>query len=135
MTTSNRVLPRLTDTNRAYWTGGADGRLHVQRCVSCRRWTDPPVERCPSCEGDLVAEPVAGTGTIFTFTVNHQPFHPDVPPPYVIAIVQLDEQDDLRIVGNIVDADLDALACGLPVAVDFEHSGDHFVPVFRVVAA
>ena len=26
-----------------------------------------------------------GRGTVFTFTVNHQPFNPEVPVPYVIA--------------------------------------------------
>lgn len=133
--TTPRILPRLTDTNRAYWTGGADGRLHLQRCVSCRRWVNPPVGRCPSCGGELVAEAVSGRGTIFTFTVNHQEFRPEVPPPYVIAILALEEQDDLRVVANIVDADPDELRCGLGVHVAFEQDGDYHVPVFRVAAA
>lgn len=133
--TTPRLLPRLTDANRAYWTGGADGRLHLQRCVSCRRWVNPPVDHCPSCGGELVAEPVSGRGTIFTFTVNHQEFRPEVPPPYVIAILALEEQDDLRVVANIVGADPDELRCGLGVQVAFEQDGDHHVPVFRVAAA
>ena len=82
----------------------------------------------------MVAEAVSGRGTVFTFTVNHHPFHPDVPPPYTIAIVELDEQPDLRVVANVVGCDPDAVTIGLPVAVDFEIQDDHAVPVFRPVA-
>ena len=129
--TAPRMLPPLTDLNRAYWTGGARGELLIQRCAACGRWLHPPAPTCPSCAGtELRFDPVSGNGTIFTFTVNHQPFHPDVPPPYVIAIVVLDEQDDLRLPTNIVDCDPDTLACGMAVRVGFEQHGDVFVPVF-----
>ena len=40
---------------------------------------------------------MSGAGTVFTFTVNGHPFNPAVPPPYVIAIVELVEQADLRL--------------------------------------
>ncbi|MGP0032657.1 MAG: Zn-ribbon domain-containing OB-fold protein [Acidimicrobiales bacterium] len=131
--TAPRILPPLTDLNRPFWTGGAKGELLVQRCTRCRRWTHPPAAQCSSCGGAPVVEPVRGTGTIFTFTVNHQPFHPDVPPPYVVAIVVLDEQDDLRIPTNIVHCDPSTLECGLPVCVVFEPHGEIFVPLFEPV--
>lgn len=125
-----RIIPPLTDVNRAFWTGGANGELLIQRCDSCGRWRHPPAERC-SCGGALIPQPVSGTGTVFTFTVNHQQYHPDVPPPYAIAIVVLDEQDDLRLPTNIVNTDLDALECGMRVRVAFEPHGEVFVPVFE----
>ena len=125
-----RILPPLTDVNRAFWTGGARGELLIQRCTACGRWTHPASDRC-RCGGPLEPTPVAGTGEIFTFTVNHQQFHPDVAPPYVIAIVVLDEQDDLRLPTNIVNADPDTLDCGTRVRVQFERHGDVFVPVFE----
>jgi len=59
--------------------------------------------------GALTASPVSGDATVFTYTVNMQPFHPDVAPPNVIAIVVLAEQDDLRMATNIVGAEHDAL--------------------------
>jgi len=127
-----RILPTLDDLNRAFWTGGANGELLIQRCAACRRWVHPPVNACPACEGALVAEAVSGHGTIFTFTVNEQQFHPDVAPPYVIAIVVLDEQDDLRLPTNIVNADSDTLQVGTPVRVLFEQHGEIFVPVFEL---
>jgi uncharacterized OB-fold protein len=77
---------------------------------------------------------VSGRGTVFTYTVNYQPFNPGVPVPYVIAIVELEEQDDLRIATNIVDCEPDSVYVGLPVEVRFEHQvvGDEsvYMPVF-----
>jgi uncharacterized OB-fold protein len=70
---------------------------------------------------------------VFTCTVNHHPFHPEVPPPYVIAIVELDEQADLRVVANVVGCEPDEVRIGMPVEVDFEPHGEHAVPVFRPV--
>jgi hypothetical protein len=126
-----RILPALTDLNTPFWTGGANGELLIQRCASCRLWVHPPVAQCPACAGTLRNEAVSGNGTIFTFTTNYQQFHPDVAPPYVIAIVELDEQADLRLPTNIVNADADSLTCGTPVRVLFECQEAVFVPVFE----
>ncbi|PRC44041.1 DNA-binding protein [Mycobacterium sp. ITM-2017-0098] len=87
----------------------------VPRCVSCSLWVSPPQADCPECGSDLVPQPVSGRGEIFTFTVNHHAFSPEVPVPYVIAIVVLDEQDDLRVVTNLVDCEPDSLQVGMRV--------------------
>ena len=68
---------------------------------------------------------------MFTFTENFQQFHREVPPPYVVALVELDEQVDLRIPTNIVNYDAATLQCGMPVRVLFEQNGDVFVPIFE----
>lgn len=127
-----RMLPKVDDHNRAFWTGGADGHLMVSRCTQCGVWVSPPAADCPDCGGALAAQPVSGRGTVFTYTVNYQPFNPVVPVPYVIAIVELDEQPGLRIASNIVDCEPDSVHIGLEVEVRFEcHDGDDvFVPVF-----
>jgi uncharacterized protein len=130
-----RMLPTIDDHSRAFWTGGADGQLLVSRCTRCELWVAPPAADCPDCCGALVARPVSGRGTVFTFTVNHQPFMPGVPLPYVIAIVQLEEQHDLRLAANIVDCEPDSVRIGLPVEVRFERQvvddESVYVPVFR----
>lgn len=131
-----RTLPVVDEVERPFWTGGDDGTLLVTRCRACRRWQHPPAAACASCGGPTAPEPVSGRGTIFTFTINRHAFNPQVPPPYVVALVELDEQPDLRLVTNIVGCDEpDELACGQPVAVAFERHGDRHVPVFRPVSA
>jgi uncharacterized protein len=129
-----RMLPPLDEHNRAFWTGGVDGQLKIAFCVQCDRWAGPPAADCPDCGGVLEGRPVSGRGSVFTYTVNHQPFNPAVPIPYVIAIVELEEQQDLRIATNIVDCEPDSVHVGLPVEVRFErHDADdesRYVPVF-----
>jgi uncharacterized OB-fold protein len=128
---ASRMLPELTDENRGFYTGGADGQLLIQRCATDGRWIHPPVAACPTCGGALHDEPVSGKGTIFTFTLNLQKFHPDHQPPNLVALVALDEQDDLRIITNIVGATVENLWCGMPVQVLFERHGEVFYPVFE----
>ncbi len=125
-----RILPARDDRNRPFWTGGAGGRLLVERCLACGRWQHPPTGRCEACGGDVEPTPVSGRGTVFTYTVNWQQYHPDVPPPYAIAVVELVEQADLRVVANVVGCEEPELRVGLPVEVAFEQHGEHHVPVF-----
>ncbi len=63
----------------------------------------------------MVARPVSGHGTVFTYTVNYHRYNPDVPTPYVIAIVELSEQPGLRVAANIVGCEPDSVVCGMPV--------------------
>lgn len=128
---SDRMAPAVTELNRAYWTGGADGKLLIQRCSGCGRWVHPPVGRCPACGGDLRPEPVSGRGTVFTFTVNRHPFNPAVPLPYVIALVELEEQPDLRVTTNIVNCPPDDVTVGMPVKVLFEEQDGLYIPLFE----
>lgn len=129
-----RIPPPVDDVNRPFWTSGPDGPLQIQFCASCDRWVFPATAACPGC-GDAPAwRPVSGDGTVFTFTVNRHQYHPEVPPPYVIAIVELVEQAGLRFTTNIVDCDPEAVAIGMPVRVTFEPAGDEaWAPVFRPV--
>jgi uncharacterized protein len=130
-----RMLPALDDHNRVYWTGGADGTLMIARCSNCSLWVHPPAADCPDCDGALAPQPVSGRGTVLTYTVNYQPFNPAVPVPYVIAIVELDEQPGLRVASNIVDCEPDSVHIGLAVEVRFERhdtdEGTVYVPVFH----
>ncbi len=126
----HRPLPYLDDLNREFWTGGADGRLHVQRCGTCGTWLHPPLPRCRSCGGhDLAYEPTSGSGTVHSYTVNHQQWIPGAD-AYAIVLVELDEQVGLRITSNLRDCDFEAIYIGMPVRVAFEQHGDVWLPQF-----
>jgi uncharacterized OB-fold protein len=128
-----RMLPAVTDETRDFWTGGGEGRLLIPRCTLCRRWVLPASSTCPECGGATGSEEVSGGATVMTWTVNAHPFHPDVPPPNLIAIVVLDEQDDLRLATNLIGCDEADLRSGLPVQVVFEDRGQAFYPLFTPV--
>jgi uncharacterized OB-fold protein len=126
-----RVLPRLDETNRHFWTGGEHGELRFLRCQRCGYWLHPPGPVCPAClGGDVEAEAVSGEATVHTYTVNHQPWYPGIDPPYVVAIVELPEQDGLRLTTNIVGCPATAVRIGMAVRVTFDRYDDVWLPLF-----
>jgi uncharacterized protein len=103
--------------------------LLIEHCGDCARGVHPPTGRCRACDGELVARPVSGRGTVFTYTVNYHPYNPEIPTPYVIALVELAEQSGLRVAANIVDCEPDSVNCGMPVDLQPE-KGSGGAPLF-----
>jgi uncharacterized OB-fold protein len=131
-TKTPRALPRITEMNRDFWCGGADGQLHILRCEACGTWIHPYAARCPKCRSDKISpQAVSGLAEVVGFTVNVQPWMPGVAVPYVVAIVQLPEQADLRLVTNLPRIPIGQVRIGLPVKVYFEAHGDIHLPLFE----
>ena len=129
-------VPQITDENGAFWTGGRDGELLIIRCTSCGYWIHPPTPRCPHCLSDAVEpQAVSGRGTVYSYTINRQAWFPGLEVPFVIAMVELDEQPGLRLMTNIVDCPTEEVEIGMPVEVAFVERGEAFIPVFHKVAA
>jgi uncharacterized protein len=134
------VLPRrpepfLDPIDEFFWTSGADGRLRILRCDSCGTYVHPAAPYCRACHGtELHPQVVSGRARVATFTVNHQPWILGSV-PYVIALVELHEQQGLYLTTNLVDVDGDDVEIGMEVAVVFEHSGDVWYPLFAPVGA
>jgi len=128
-----RTLPELTPATEWFWTSGADGRLRVQGCTACGSLVHPPVPICPVCRS-RVWEPtaVSGRGTIVGYTVNQHQWHPGFVPPYVIAVVALEEDPGVRLTTTIVGSDPTEVAIGQEVAVRFEHHDDVWLPLFEL---
>jgi hypothetical protein len=127
-----RVLPRVSDQNRHFWTGGAEGELRFLRCAACRTYVHPPAPVCPACLGRALApEPVSGRATVVTFTLNHHPWVPAPDHPYAIAIVELEEQPGLRLMTNVVNCAPESVRIGMPVKVLFDHRDDVWIPLFE----
>lgn len=128
-----RVQPALDDTNRFFWTSGADGRLRFLRCQACGYWLHPPIPRCPECGSrDVAPEAVSGRAEVFSYTVNHQPWDGS-PEPYAIILVTFPEQEGMRLTSNLVDCPLDEIRIGMPVEVVFEQHGEVYFPLFKPV--
>jgi uncharacterized OB-fold protein len=129
-------VPQITDDNAAFWTGGRQGELLITRCTRCGYYVHPPSPRCPECLSEAI-EPraVSGRGRVYTLTINRQPWVPGLEVPFVLAVVELDEQPGLRLVTNIVDCPPEDVEIGMPVEVTFAERGAVFIPVFRPVAS
>lgn len=130
-----RPLPLLTADNEFFWTSGQDGRLRFRRCRVCRSYQHPIGPVCRTCgSSELEPEAVSGKGVVVGFTVNHHQWSPAFPPPYVIAMVAIDEDPRVRLTTNLVDVDPDEVAVGQAVEVRFEHLEDVWLPVFTPVS-
>lgn len=129
-----RVLPAVTVDNEHFWTGGAVGELRFLRCDTCGYWIHPNQPRCPNCLSKELSVAVAsGRATVHTFTVNWQAWYPSLDPPYVVAIVELPEQDGLRLTTNIVGCAPDDVFIGMDVQVVFEDYDGVWLPFFEPV--
>jgi len=129
-----RVEPPLTERTRAYWTSGADGILRIARCAACGRFQHPPRPVCSRCRGRVLrSEPVTGRGVVWSWTVNRYEWQKDMPPPYVLAEVELVEQPGLRLLTDIVECTIDDVRIGMEVEVCFARAGEAFIPLFRPV--
>jgi hypothetical protein len=130
-----RVLPQLNAMNRHFWTGGERGELCLLRCRACKHWIHPPAPICPVClSREVGAEATSGRARVATFTVNHQPWIPGFEPPYVIAIVELEEQPGLRLTTNVVGCAPSEVRIGMPVRAVFEQHQEVWIPLFEPVA-
>jgi uncharacterized OB-fold protein len=122
-----------------FWEATADGHLAMCRCQHCGLWMMPPLERCRACAAPTAYEPVSGLGTVYSFIVQHHAaiagYTDDL--PYAVGLVELDEQEGLRLPTRFVDVDPTELACGMRVQVQLEElpGGDFVVPVFRPIVS
>lgn len=127
-----RKLPQLTPETEAFWTGGKNGVLLIQRCSHCGMYQHPPMPICSACRTEtVVPQAVSGKGTVRTYTVNHQVWMPGLEEPFVIAAIELDEQERLYVFSNVL-APPDAVRSGMRVRVTFEHLEDVWLPLFEL---
>ncbi len=100
-----RTVPVPDRDSAPYWAALADGRFTIQHCTDCGHWTWPARPLCSGCHGgNLQWEDSAGTGTVYSWVVTHQAYAPELVDlvPYTIALVRLDEQDDVLVPGRLV---------------------------------
>ncbi|HEY3830974.1 MAG TPA: OB-fold domain-containing protein [Acidimicrobiia bacterium] len=134
------LLPDLDDeTARPFWDACARHELVVQRCDDCGLLVHPPRPMCPRCRSLRRGwAPMSGRATVWSYVVTHPPLLPAYTDlaPYVVVIVQLDEDPTLRMVGNLVagegaainSVDPSTVQIGEPVRVVWEVVDDVTLP-------
>lgn len=129
---ATKPLPSVTPENRFFWQAGQDGVLRFQRCESCGRLRFPVAPVCPYCRSiDTVIADVSGSATVVASTINHQQWTPAMNPPYVVAVVSIDEDPEIRLTTNIVGIEPQQVHLGMRVRVAFELQKDVWLPLFE----
>jgi uncharacterized OB-fold protein len=108
------------------------------RCESCGFFVHYPEPVCPRCQSrQLLPAPVSGRGVIHSYTITHHQgapgFQDEV--PFVVALVELEEQVGLRVIANIRGCSPSDVRIGMPVEVVFEEAAPGVtLPQFRAHA-
>lgn len=118
-----------------FWRAAAERRLVCQRCANCKTFRMPPAAYCWKCQSqDDEWVPLRGKGTVYSYTVVHHAVSPALAEavPYVVAIVELPDAEDIHLTTNIVGCDPRDVRVGLPVEVAWDAVAEGVViPRFR----
>jgi len=127
-----RVAPLITELTALYWMGGSVNELRISRCSTCDLYVHPPAPVCRRCHGlQFGFVPVSGRAIVASFSVNYHHWADGFELPYVVALAQLDEQDDLLLVTNIVGCGIEVVEIGMPIEVEFLALDDAWLPLFH----
>ena len=78
-----------------------EGRFTTTKCPKCGYIAFPPGVICPRCWSDrLAVRGVSGEGSVFSFAIYRRSYHPALPEPYTVALIQLREGP--RLISNLL---------------------------------
>ena len=101
--------------SHVYWAAAREGRLLVQRCRECGHHQFYPRPLCLECE-TLTPEWVeaSGAGSVYSLTTVHLRVIADLDPPYLVALVELEEGP--RLLTRLVNHDGTPLSLPVPMS-------------------
>ncbi len=125
-------LPQPDSLTAPFWEACRRGALEVSVCSECGHRFLPPGPCCPRCWSTRLApQEVSGRGRVFSFAVYRRTYHPAIPAPYVVALVELDEGP--RLISNIVGCAPEEVDIDMKVELCLEEAGDFVLPRFAPV--
>jgi uncharacterized OB-fold protein len=131
------IPPAVCEETKAFWDAAAEGRLLVEACTACGARGFPPRGACRACRGrDMAPQEITGTGVVYSFTVNHQRWLPELDIPFAIVLVEFPGHPGVRVAGRLRDCAPEAASIGMTVEVGFEPGpGGFSIPSFRAIQA
>lgn len=124
------LTPAVDPDCEPFFEATASGKLLVQACSSCGKLRHPPRPMCPECRStEREWREMSGRGTVWSFIVPHPPLltaYAEIA-PYNVIVVELEEDPNIRFVGNLVtdaagsinEIDPSTIEIGAPVEVVF----------------
>ncbi len=134
MMSESNWIPEPSDETRPFFDGAAQGRLRLQACTNCGRWSYPLMTLCGECgSGEIEWRDTCGRGTVFSHARLMRPYHPRHQDRLPLVLAQVDIEEGLRLMTNIIDIDPAQVRVGQAVEVAFETFEDGgILPVFKI---
>ncbi len=105
-----------------------EGRILVRRCATCGTLQWPPRVCCRACTAtEFAAVEAATEGTVYSLTLCHRAFHPWFEPRTPFALVLVDCDPGVRVLGNCFSSAASDLACGQRVRAGFDTRAENRV--------
>ncbi len=122
-------LDRLPDYERGFWEGSSNRELRIQQCSGCKMFRHLPTPMCPQCHSlDYDWSKVTGRGVVYSFVVVRNPVHAAIREndqvPYNICLIELEEQEGLRVCSNVLNIAPEDIYIDMPVQVTFMPAAD-----------
>ena len=130
---AQRPVPVPDEASAPFFAGAARGELMLQRCRACGAFMWPVKSRCDNCLRPTVTWiQASGKGTLYSFVLMHQVYHPGFADEVPYNIVQVDLEEGLRITSNVVGCSNDSLQIGMSLEVTFDDITDEVsLPRFK----
>ena len=131
---TGRPLPVIDDVDTAgHWEAASRGALAIRVCAECDAVLHMPVAYCRSCGSWRTDwEVVAPRGRIYSWTVVHRQIHPAFPAPYTLALIELLDRPQARLIGYLPG--VPELAAGRELVAGFVEIDGISLPEWRLVA-
>jgi uncharacterized OB-fold protein len=128
-----KPVPIPNEASRPFYDGAREHRLMIQQCTTCGAVMWPVKSRCTNCLNSTVTwVQASGRGTLYTFALMHQVYHPGFADEVPYNIAQVDLEEGLRVMSNIVGCSNTDLEIGMPLEVTFEDISDEVsLPKFK----
>ena len=126
------IPPAVTEETALFWDAARDGRLVVEQCTACGTASFPPRGICRACRArDMVPLEITSRGVVYSFTVNHQRWRPDLEVPFAIVLVEFPDHPGVRVAGRLRGTDPEDARICMNVSVGFEPGPEGFaIPSF-----
>jgi uncharacterized OB-fold protein len=117
-------LDLLPDYERGFWEGAQAHELRIQQCSDCKKFRHLPVPMCPYCHSlSYEWTRMSGRGKVYSHLIARHPVHRALrekeQTPYNICLIELEEQEELRIVSNILNIAPEDIYIDMPVEAIF----------------
>jgi len=128
-----KPIPVPDEHSQPFFDGAKEHRLMVQQCSQCGAVMWPVKPRCDNCwSANITWVATSGRGTLYSFVLMHQLFHPAFANEMPYNIAEVDLEEGLRVTSTIIGCSNAELQIGMPLIVTFEELTDEVtIPKFR----
>lgn len=133
---AEKSLPKINPIDQGFWQGTAEGKLLLQKCVSCNHLQFFPRPVCTRCfHSDLQWISASGRGTIHSFTWVRVPRNPAFKEEAPICYADIVLKEGVLMQSRVMVTDVDGVNIGAPVLATFIETHDPKInlPVFELI--